>query len=216
MTTRNPEDGLLRTRRSLSIASVILILITVAGIKVTGYKLPWIEGDVERPENIYLAIWVALIYWTIAYLQFLFSSKAGKESYKLVRTATEVLLRKTLVSEHAKLIAEKKKAFTRGDHDDAEVEINFQGDWIAVFRGRGIKYGNKFKTNYSGGDWMEFHDIKLAGATIAWAKIRAFFAELTKSPILWDYVPLLLALAAAGCGVYEFLTFKGYLLPAAS
>jgi len=40
---------------------------------------------------------------------------------------------------------------------------------------------------------------------------RAFFATLVKSPILWDYIPLLLALVAAGCGAYEYSIYKGLL-----
>jgi len=70
MSTRDPEDGLKKTRRLLTISSVILILITVAGIDVTKIKLPWIEGTVDRPEYIYLGLWIAFIYWLISYMQF--------------------------------------------------------------------------------------------------------------------------------------------------
>ncbi len=208
MSTRDPEDGLRRTRRSLTIASVVLILITVAGIEVTEYSLPWVKGSVERPHVIYLAIWVGLLYWAVAYLQFLRSSEAGQRMRELVRSGTEARLRKKLFAEHAELFAARKKEIAVGDKDDARFRIDFIGDWYAVFTGSPFTYGNKYKTTTHTADWKEFHDIKLRKGTVRWAQIRAFILESIKSPILWDYVPLLLVVGAVVCGFFEYQAFR--------
>lgn len=74
------SDGLIRQRRNLVLSSIAFLLVCLGGARIGVVSIGIGTITFDRPSVIYLALWIAELYFLLRYLQYLGSEQQLLES----------------------------------------------------------------------------------------------------------------------------------------
>jgi len=194
----------LRQRRSLIAISILLLFAEVSGIEIKEINILGNKVVVNNPQVVYVALWIALLYWFIRYYQHFrdLGDKGLKSSIykKMAELVGKASFRRLLNDPNF----HKKYEYEYEDNDERQWELR---QHILVYKESLKQYQMRLVVIYAskgGSGTVEDEQVTVHFYELAIPGIRAIFYVLVHTHLFTEYVlPFILFLAPVTYKAYE-------------
>lgn len=190
------QEGFVRQRRNLMIASLVLLFSEASDLKVAKIAAFGTDLLVGKPENVTTALWVATGYWLIRYYQYARSQYADALEaaiYSRITTIGETVATSMLLRDRPRLAAEAPQNVNEGKRlARLAAKLTHPETPQPILRGvpeESVEFGSPtwvrrspklveviydvtLKDNQYGG--QKQHVIRIEGAQLVWLRLRAW------------------------------------------